>query len=142
MSGIIEQRDVGAGHLVAEFPQGAVEAGLVEVKPGAAADHEEAERQQRVRHQSGVGRGIWQRRHRTVGRIADHQRHAFFGMCRRAHGGAHQKCRDHQSRHDADPTSHGDALHRQGPFPPPIGLARPVFGSTAGYGPSRRSTRG
>src|ERR1700733_11823862 len=62
-------------------------------------------------------------------------------MRRGAHAGAHQKCRDHQSRHDADPTSHDDTLHRQGPFPPPIGLAKPVFGSTAELWPARFARR-
>jgi hypothetical protein len=82
MAGIIEQRDVGAGQLMAELLQGAVEAGFVEVKLGAAADHEKAERQQRIRHQPGVGGGVWQRGDGAVGRIADHQRHALFGMRR------------------------------------------------------------
>jgi hypothetical protein len=43
MAGIIKQRDIGAGQFMAEFLQGAVEAGLVEVELGAAADHEKAE---------------------------------------------------------------------------------------------------
>jgi hypothetical protein len=58
MAGIIKQRDVGADQLALEFLQGGVESGLVEVEPGAAADHEKAERQQRIRHQFGVAVGI------------------------------------------------------------------------------------
>jgi hypothetical protein len=45
MAGVIKQRDVGAGQLFPEFLQRGVEAGLVEVELGAAAHHEEAERQ-------------------------------------------------------------------------------------------------
>src|ERR1700722_7481769 len=62
-------------------------------------------------------------------------------MRRSAHAGAHQKCRDHQSRHDADPTSHDDTLQRRGPFPPPVGVAKPVFGSTAELCPARFARR-
>jgi hypothetical protein len=44
MAGVIKQRDVGADQLCPKFLQRGVEAGLVEIEPGAAADHEEAER--------------------------------------------------------------------------------------------------
>jgi hypothetical protein len=80
--------------------------------PGAAADHEKAERQQRIRHQPGVGVGVWQRRHGAVGRIADYQRHPLLRMRHRAAAGAQQKCRENQSRHDADPTRHDNAPRR------------------------------
>jgi hypothetical protein len=117
VSGIIKQRDVGADQFMAEFLQGVVEGGFVEVELRAAADHEKAERQQRIRHQPGVGRGVGQRRHRAIGRIADHQRHPLVGMRRRAQARPDQECRDHQSRHDADPTGHDRFSARGGEFP-------------------------
>ena len=51
MAGVIEQRDVGADQFLLKFLQRGVEAGLVEIELRAAADHEEAERRERVRHQ-------------------------------------------------------------------------------------------
>ena len=109
MAGVIEQRNVGAGQLGLELLKRLIEAGLIEIQLGAAADHEKAKRQQRIRHQPGVGRRVWQHRHRAVGRIADHQCNALFGMRHRGHPGAQQNGREKQSRHDADPTRHDDA---------------------------------
>ena len=120
MAGKIKQRDVGADQFGAEFLQRRVKAVLVQVKLGAAADHEEAERQQRIRHQLGVGRGVRQLRDGLIGRIADHQRDALFGM--RGGAGAEQKAAT-IPRHEADPTGHDDAL-RGGEIPAsPVGLA-------------------
>lgn len=56
VAGEIEQRHVRADQFLAESLQRMVEARLVEIDLRAAADHEEAERAQRIRYQSGVGR--------------------------------------------------------------------------------------
>ena len=56
MAGKVEQRHVRADQFLAESLQRVVEARLVEIDLRAAADHEEAEREQRIRHQPGVGR--------------------------------------------------------------------------------------
>ena len=117
MAGKIKQRDVGADQFGAEFLQGGVEAGLVEVELRAAADHEKAERQQRIRHQLGVGR----RDSAASGRsdrpnCRSPARHAFRHAP--AGAGAKQKCRENQSRHDAGPAGHDDALPRAEQIPP------------------------
>ena len=65
------------------------------------------EREQRIRHQSGIGGRIGQPRRSLIGRIADHQRHAFFRVRRCEEPATQQECRDHRSRQDADPAGHG-----------------------------------
>ena len=81
MAGVIEQRDVGTDQVVAELGERFVKTFVVEVEPGAAADHEEAERRTACPTSAWCRSGGWGcRRGWPIGRIADHQRHALFGM--------------------------------------------------------------
>ena len=83
VTGVIKQPDIGALQLRAKGPHRPVNAALVEIELGAAADKAEADRPQCVCHQPGVVLGIVQRRDVLIGRIADDQRDAFVGKRRR-----------------------------------------------------------
>ena len=76
VAGVKEQGNVRPLQRKAELPDGALHGPLVEIAP---VGHLEAQTRQRRGHVGGVVAGISEFAGVLVGRIADHQRHAFFG---------------------------------------------------------------
>jgi len=84
MAGEIEQRDLGALQLVAEPPHGVSKCAFVEVELRGIADEREPEAAQGLGHQPRVVLRIIETRDVHIGRVADHQRNALLGRCRRS----------------------------------------------------------
>lgn len=97
VTGIIEQRDVGALHLPAKTLHGDVHRALVEIELGMAADQREAERAECLRHQARILRRIVERRDVLVGGVADDKRDALLGRRRLERDG--ERGRDQRCQH-------------------------------------------
>jgi hypothetical protein len=110
VASVIEQRDIGADHGIAEFLQRAVEGGFVEIDLRAVADELKADPLERVRHQLRIVLRIIQSRDVLVGRIADHQRHALLGL----RGARDEQAADHKHQPDI-PRCQSCPLHATAP---------------------------
>jgi hypothetical protein len=118
--GIIEQRDIRVRDGTAELGDRMVEADLVQVEQGIAADHGEPGRLQAAGHQPGVVARVGQPPDRGIGAVADHQRDSRAAR-REARLLRVRRCPDRhgkpQQRHQPNrmPAAPVPSRHRQGP---------------------------